>query len=52
MSESRLIEKEVSILRSLEQLSAERAKAETLTEQEFLVRKDAEAAPRSTLCKS
>jgi len=43
MSESRLIEKEVSVLRSLEQLSAERARAESLTEQEFLVRKDAEA---------
>jgi hypothetical protein len=43
MSESRLIEKEAFILRSLEQLSAERAKAESVTEQDFLARKQAEA---------
>jgi hypothetical protein len=43
MSESRLIEKESSVLHSLEQLSVERAKAESLTAQEYQVRKDAEA---------
>jgi hypothetical protein len=43
MSESRLIDKEVSVLRSLEQLSAERARAELLTEQDYQARTHAEA---------
>jgi hypothetical protein len=43
MSESRLIEKEQAVLHSLEQLAAERAKAEQATAQEFLARKEAEA---------
>src|SRR4051794_39211773 len=43
MSESRLIEKEVTVLRTLEQLAAERGQAEFAAEQDYLLRKDAEA---------
>jgi hypothetical protein len=43
MSESRLIEQEVTVLQTLEQLAAERARAESATQQDFLIRKDAEA---------
>jgi hypothetical protein len=43
MSESRLIEKEITVLRSLEQLSTERARAESETEQAFQARKASEA---------